>query len=441
MALQLNYDFVYMALTPLTESSFLLVLSCIAWLIFRETSKKRHFFSMVVIGALLGVAFLTRQLGIIVAPYALLFLSIATPRRFVFNTGAIVLGMACLILPYATLLKHQGNEMQVPLSMFEQHWTKRESISLRDVEQDVQEYLQKINDKPVHDYMDLLQKRRLLRQLLPDSSALLSEISEEPVVGSKRGILRIGDRVWSSVGDYDDHVSSNVSYLVESLGVPILVVFVITLITPCIFKAPQIPFLARYFVGGFVLYYLLVISLLTGLVERYVLILSPLVLLHILFEFYCLILRWGQKENRRFVVAGLYTLGVALIVLVQPKSVDDISSLSRDQYATTTLADLGEFRGVMDPGAKVFAMYPLHAFLAGGDWRILPNDSLEKISKFAEHEGVEWLLVVREESIETSLNEKTRQWYMGPHLPSLYKHLMEMQAVTRNGRAMLFRFN
>jgi hypothetical protein len=70
----------------------------------------------------------------------------------------------------------------------------------------------------------------------------------------------------------------------------------------------------------------------------------------------------------------------------------------------------------------------------------MPNDSLERIHKFAARQGIHWLLVVQQLDVEVALHAKSRDWYMDPRLQERYSHLIEMHATSEDNIAMLFRF-
>jgi hypothetical protein len=245
-------------------------------------------------------------------------------------------------------------------------------------------------------------------------------------------------RIWPSLDQFSGRLVTNIQSLIDSLGLVVCIAFLISMITPLWIKDTQKPLLTRYLVGGFVLYYLLAMSLLTGLVPRYVLVLMPFILLHISIETYRLMHSVRHKVGGVHVTLGIYAIAMAGIVFSQPLNFSDLKL-----YPKTPLAHVEEskFRQFVKPGDAIISLVPIHAFVAGGSWRIMPNDSLEKIAVFASRQNVRWLLVAQEVGSEISANKNVQQWYLDPDLKQNYQHLMELKAVSSNGKSMLFRFH
>lgn len=437
LGIQLNHILNLWALTPLTEATFILVIASVLWLTFYLLPTDRRMRSFVALGVLLAVAFLTRQIGIVLAPFALLIIFLASPRKFIRRATAVVGGMMLLLAPYMITLHAQGSLLQVELSAFEQHWSKRNIISIDEVDTEVKDYLHSLNDIPEGSYEDVYEKRRLLRQLLPDSSAMLSDVSMKPPGNSTRGLMATLIQVWTSLDQFGERLVKNIQYLANSLGLFVCVAFLISLITPIFIRAKEKPLLVRYLISGFVLYYLFTLSLLTGLVDRYVLILAPFVLLHISAETACLLISVRQKVGGSRVALVLFAAAIAAYAYSQPKNFSDIQS--RPKGGLSSIAE-SKFRQFIEPGEPIFSMTPLYAYYTGGSWRIMPNDSLEKIAEYARHEHVLWLVVTSKPGSDIGSYEKAQQWYLDPNIQQKYQHLIELKAVSRDGQSLLFRF-
>jgi hypothetical protein len=126
-----------------------------------------------------------------------------------------------------------------------------------------------------------------------------------------------------------------------------------------------------------------------------------------------------------------------MCVLTLPKNYSDVQSRPKG-----TLEQMGEsnFRQFIGQGEPVFSIGPYHAYVAGGTWRVLPNDSLEKIAKYAAHTGVRWMIVVHKPQPEVSAYKLAKNWYLDKSLLREYRHLVNLRAVSRDSQSFLFEF-
>ena len=54
-------------------------------------------------------------------------------------------------------------------------------------------------------------------------------------------------------------------------------------------------------------------------------------------------------------------------------------------------------------GDAVFTLYPYFAYSVGGVFRQLPNDTLEKITKYAAYTNVKWMLIVDSSQVRDTM--------------------------------------
>lgn len=438
LAVQVNYEFVLFAVTPLTEASFILSVACVLWLTLLVISTEARSTLTVFLGVLLAACFLTRQIGILVVPFVVLIILVASPRRFLNNGAAILIGMAILLSPYVAALHFQAKALGADVSAIDQHWSARAAIPLSEVDSQTQEYIRWLDNQPTPDYVDVLRKRRLLRQLLPDSSAMLSQVELTPPDEAQNEILNKIRHLWSSRGKFGAQLKQNADYLIKSLGPLVCISFLALLLTPILTGNSKKMMLPKYVIGGFVVYYLFGISLITGLIERYVLILAPFILLYISIESYCLLYSIRRKPGGALFFYALYVFAIASMAYFQPKDFGDIEFYPKAEFQTASR--LRDLQGQVPRGDFVMSQTPAASFLAGGRWHIMPNDSLERIHKFAARQGIHWLLVVQQLDVEVALHAKSRDWYMDPRLQERYSHLIELRATSEDNIAMLFRF-
>jgi hypothetical protein len=219
LAVQVNYEFVLFAVTPLTEASFILSVACVLWLTLLVISTEARSTLTVFLGVLLAACFLTRQIGILIL--------VASPRRFLNNGAAILIGMAILLSPYVAALHFQAKALGADVSAIDQHWSARAAIPLSEVDSQTQEYIRWLDNQPTPDYVDVLRKRRLLRQL-----AMLSQVELTPPDEAQNEILNKIRHLWSSRGKFGAQLKQNADYLIKSLGPLVCISFLALLLTP-----------------------------------------------------------------------------------------------------------------------------------------------------------------------------------------------------------------
>jgi 4-amino-4-deoxy-L-arabinose transferase-like glycosyltransferase len=437
LVIQVNYQLGLWALTPLTEACFIFVVACVLWATLRTMNGERGVLRLVALGALLSITFFTRQVGLAIAPFILLVLILDSPGRSLSRVAAVTTGVALLLGPYIVTLHFQGESLQADLSAFDQGWSKRDVISIDDVDAETQSFLRAVQEKPVSEYADIYRKRRLLRRLLPDSSAMLQEVDMELSDEAPEGIPRTLFQIWSSLDQLDDRLAENIRHLRESLGLYICIVFIISLITPLLIRDDRDSKLARYLIGGFVLYYLLAISLITDKVPRYVLILVPFVLLHVSVETYRVLHSARHWLGDMRALVAVYAVAIAGYAYSQPMNFTDIKTVPR--VHETAFAD-SKFREYVAPGDPVMSLQQFSAYISGGNYRVMPNDSLEKIALFASREKIPWLLIMRGGESDIKMYDKAQLWYENPHTYLMRPQLLEFTAATSDGRAVLLKF-
>jgi hypothetical protein len=436
LVIQVNYDLNLWALTPLTEATFIMIVAFLLWFMLYVLGSNRTIFA-VVVGVLLAFTFFARQIGLVLLPFVLLVIVLADPRRFAINATSVVLGLVLILAPYVFEVEKQGNRIQAELSAFEPQWSKRDVILFDDVDPNVQDYLRNLQDTTKDEYGDVYVKRRLLRQLLPDSSAMLSEVKITPDGQNKYAISEGLNRIWSSRNQISGNFVKNIQHVITSLGPFVCSIFLVALMTPLWVGGNKKLLLARYLVGGFVLYYLIVLSLFTGLVERYAQILAPFILLHIIIEV-ANALRMVQRKIRGVPIAPLlFFISLVGCAYSQPSNYSDVESYSQKEFLEFSRSNLRQF---VTPGDPVLSTIPFHAYSVGGAWRILPNDSLEKIAIYAARENIPWLLVVHDPTNAVITQRLTRQWYLDADMLLKHGDLIQLRAMSTDGKSMLFRF-
>ena len=134
----------------------------------------------------------------------------------------------------------------------------------------------------------------------------------KPVRKGVRGKLI---QVWNNLPTLADRLLDNARYLYDSIGFFASALFLVTLITPIWIKVDHVGLLSRYVLGGAVIFYVFFLSLVTGLMDRYVMILAPFAILHTIVEIICLLQGYYKSRMPRGFVPVVFAVVVAGIFL------------------------------------------------------------------------------------------------------------------------------
>lgn len=435
LLVQFNYQLCLWAVTPLTEATFIFVLSWFVYLLFRMADSPKSIAVILLLGACTAVALLTRQIGLVLVPFALLILTLVSSGQRLKNYGGFAAGFLLLLLPYAVTLYAQTGQ-----SIFVQQWSDREEVVLSQLPVETQEKILAIHGTAADDYEALVVNRRALRELVDDNSAMFEEVLLEPAEAAGNGLAAVLSLIWSEKNQYLGRLSQNISTLLQSLGVVLGAIFLLSLFTPLLVKQTNELWLRRYIVSGFVINYLFALSLVDALVDRYVLVLLPFILLNIAIESYHVVGSLRSRLRNPYAAKGAFAVLIIAFVFLQPSTVFDLELQAKTSESAGPFAP---FRPAITQGDPVMALSPLYAYLVNGAWRIMPNDSVANIAEYAAREGVPWLLVVRGMSDadgEISYYQNAIDWYFDQELILKHQEHMELYAHSNDGRIVLFRF-
>jgi len=218
---------------------------------------------------------------------------------------------------------------------------------------------------------------------------------------------------------------NNLSYLEDVVGVFFLAVFILSCITPLVIRYREIDNLSRMFLPLFMVSYLMVISMVGDNVARYMQIIFPLGFAQLGVETYlaCKMLSSNTrlKDAVPIIIPALLIWGV----FVTPKYFFDVRTVTERQPQETDLFQLSGFRKYVKEGDPIFSLFANQAFYSGGTFRIMPNDSLEKVVKYGKRTGVRWILVSKAYgSVNESYYNIHAKWYRDPLLVTKFPHLL-----------------
>ena len=434
--IQINFYYFSFGMRPLSEATFLLILSCTLLLtlrIFRDSQKSSRALPLL-LGLSCALVFLSRQIGITVLIFLMGlfllhgFISTRTERGVILKNALFtVLGWLILVAPYTIIIYYQTGHH--PL---EQNFsTAKYDVATQDPK--VLAEIERIENIPDKSYDVIYAKRRLLRKLLPDSSEMLYRVSRK-----KKEKTKYLNYFLSTLGNpkyFVTKVGNNIMHLKEPLGSILLFVFFISCITPFFVKFNSGRLLKRLLLPLFILFYLLALSCVIDKIPRYIYILFPFALMHIAGELFICFNAVTDALRIRFSSLVFFFIMYAFFLYVTPHFFTDLRVFSKLQDVETRFESLRKNVN----GEPVFSLTPFGSFVSGGSCRLLPNDSLEKVVTYGKKTGVRWLLVSSTESALSEIQFYTNaQWYRNPSLDKEYPHLVSYCCETPSGGYTLY---
>jgi len=446
--IQINYYYFLIGMRPLSEATFLLTLSLALYLmllILNNLEGKRRLTAFLT-GLVCCLVFLARQIGIIVSVFAVViffiqWLNISGEERKILykNIRFVLLGWLLLFVPYATILYCQTGQNPFTQGFRENKYmiTVKDPEILSQIENKRTlpwELVKQIESAPDGDYGLIYAERRRMRKLLLDASEMYAYIDTDKEEDS--GYL---DKVLSNIRDWKYYFTkfyNNIAHLRLSLSNITMILFFFACLSSLLIKNYRIRFSARVLLPFFIIFYVIIISFLTDKIDRYIYILFPFCLMHISIELYiCINALIGFLRSKGPSSLILSTIILSVILLTTPGFFTGLKILPkmegmeyRYQY----------FKGYLN-GDPVFSLFSYYSFIAGGTFRILPNDSLEKVVQYGEKTGVRWLLIVRTPSTANELRlYSNAQWYFERYLEKCYPDLVKFRVGTSDGVMALY---
>jgi len=278
--------------------------------------------------------------------------------------------------------------------------------------------------KPTDSYSDLYRKRRLQRQLLPDASEMHAyAIRDKNPLNTSPAVETLVAKL-TRPGEIAQNLVDNVRHLASLAGSHVLVVFLISVLSALTVPSSVTSRWARLLLPALVGIYIFILSLMTGLIERYLAVLLPLIAIHIGIELGVFVSWWKNKYPATFLLPAIVMIGLAASLLTAPRTLLNASMLPPG----SGLQRLVPSSAIPDR-EPVFVLLPFYSYMAGGSYRLLPNDSLERVIHYGRLTGVRWLMVPavpRGELLgEISLYSRAR-WLMNPEKLRKCKRLLKL---------------
>jgi 4-amino-4-deoxy-L-arabinose transferase-like glycosyltransferase len=432
--IQINFYFFITGMVPLSEPVFLCAVSFSLFLVLHLTDDRHKNDPLaLILGAVSAFAFFARQIGIVFFVFAASWQAVyalinGRNRRMIYlrNLLFICIGFFSLFLPYTIIVHHQTGQIAHKQSFrMGRYIVKAEDF----------QHLPAVREPrflATRSYEEVYMKRRLMRELLPDSSEMFCSLywnSQEESFGRQFfSIFRNPKRFFPGF-------VKNILFLREPLGTPIFSLFLIFCLSPFVVSSRRIRLSQRLVVPVFLAFYFVILSYFTDSVGRYVYILFPLVIIFVAVELYVLLIDAPYVKRKNICVAcfALFFLVVLYStpryfyeLKVHPKFLEN-----RNRYCIC--------KGHIEDDDPAFGLSPISTYLVGAAFRTLPNDCLEKVVIYARRTGVKWLVVDR-----TGVTEIDRvlynnaQWYWSTSIEEDYPGLVRCSCRSTDGSIALY---
>lgn len=413
LLVQMNYFYLFFGTVALSEATFIFLLCCGFWLIQKSLKSDSPNFYLLFLGFTSALIFLTRHVGITFIFTMLFFFLVVQFKKISFAEFSLyILGILLLLVPYSFLLFHQTGQTYLT-----QHFRFGDYV--------VQYSEAAVSDQgeiDSSDYGALYEQRRNQRALLVDSSEIISySIKPDAYVSDKfktplslLGKLRQPEAMFRNI-------VNNCFHLVAAVGLLNVFTLLFVYIFSLLRRRGHFP--GRVLLPLFLVIYMLFMSLLTSAVDRYVIVVFPFAFAVLCIELYHFIgeFKFGAKQKGLF-----FTLAATVILFLIPSKSLGIKTYPKDREQLNHLKLCSNH---VSDGDSVFTIHPYFAYVLGGNYRILPNDSLEKIAKYATFTGVKWMLLPNLDETKSEYQMYTNaKWILGVENPAqTYPDLVKLR--------------
>jgi hypothetical protein len=181
--------------------------------------------------------------------------------------------------------------------------------------------------------------------------------------------------------------------------------------------------------------YLLSISCFTDKIPRYIYIIFPFLIVQVFCEMF-LIIRCLDRTMRIKLNNIFLALIFGMFSILTPKTFTDLKIAPKVEVDESAFRDIREH---VNEG-PVFSLTPFYSYLAGGTYRTLPNDSLEKVVTYGKKIGVQWLLIAFTGDARSEMTFYTNtKWYWSRSLDGDYPKLVRRCCGTPDGALVLYK--
>jgi 4-amino-4-deoxy-L-arabinose transferase-like glycosyltransferase len=420
IVVQTSYYYMLLGFQPLPEAFFACLL-CITVLcvFYLMRSQKNMLLPPLGLGLISALLFLTMPAGLIIFPFLIIW-SILYPfsqksyhRKWQIKHPLLIgIGFILIAGPYLLTLYSQTG--QSPGTKY----FRLNEYAIRTEDPFAIETIQKFSEDISESHQNNMFRQKSLLTLLEDSSEMLKDVvvPDNLKQASKRGTPTL----------ITQNFQKNFSNFLIPLSGFLKWLFFISLITPFVVIARNSPArLRRLFLPLLLLGYMAGISFLGDTADTQVFLLYPLVIIHVATEIYHSAGRIREviPATKNYVACGVAASLVFLLLgyILPTRLYKEFSFPTQKNTPIIEKIFVSEIKR----GEPAFSVNAVDAYRAGLSFRTLPNDSLEKISKYGRATGVRFLLYDWKNPNNLLYDQAT--WMRGPglirseHLKSIYQ--------------------
>lgn len=420
--------------TPLTEPMFLLFLTLALLILHISYTRNFNPKYLFALGIVCSLAFFSRQIGIVLIIFCPVFIFIKfwlekyERIKILHSLSYYAAGVLLLMIPYTVTIYIQTDEhpinQQIRLNQYVVNEDKSNS-----------QELERLHKLPENNYEQLYLKRRELRKLTDKSD----EMYQFVVSSSNESTLNYFFR---NIGNPILVLETGINNLVtlkNLVGITVLLLFFTVFILNLRNAVLTGKITENLILPSFVVIYMACLALLTDQVIRYVTVIAPLILVYVVPECTRHIVNLHGSLQESMKKNGITLILTVALILLTPAW---FKPVPHTPYASEHKSSFSQFKNWITDYDPIFTFHPMIAYLSGGSYRIVPNDSLEKIKIYAEKTGVNLLLIAKSLGSEDdagsySKTDWTNQKYLHKQYPFI-ELVKEVDTATESYR--LYRF-
>ena len=430
----MSAHFIQWAFFPLTEAMFIfLVTSGLCFVICWEENSARKF---AVQGVMAGLIFLTRQIGLTFFGFMIIYLILSRPPQ-IFKKAVIFIAFFLLpVLPYSLVLYQQTQH-----TLFTQSIQLEEAVITNDPV--VINAIENIRKIPEYNYISIYHKRRLMRELTPDCRYMFFQVKLPTDPPQLSLIDNLANKFLEKQRELLINLKDNVVHLMDVSGKFGFILLLITLISPFV-KFRPVNQLSRLVPIIFIIMYILILSLITGIIDRYIQVLLPFIIIHLVIEIYriCELLNplLSRFNIKRLQFYQIFFIWLIFILVIQIPG--KISDLNFQKKTKETEQPEYYFRQFTKSDEKILVLSSFNSYILGGIHMVIPNDTLERVIQYAKYKKIKWLFVSRTTNDMSEIQFYSKAgWYLDPNLTTFKNSDFHLTASRANGKYLLFRID
>jgi hypothetical protein len=393
---------------------------------------------LVALGSIGALAFYTRFVGVVFCALLVFWMVTEAVRRRWVNgrwepKGPLIVFVSCasLMAPFLFYYQQQSGTWELQQSFRENRYSVSES------DPTVLNRIERLERAGATNYLTIYRNRRSLRELLPDGSEMLAYVVKDipkaddgnPAAGSRSATVAPERVLWN----FFSNLFANLAGFAGLFGTVTLCISVLSCFTPLFVRPIAAPWWPRMLLPATIASYTVAVSLATGTIERYMVVVFPFAIAQIAIELGVFHQWWARRGARPIIASVITALILAGVFHSMPRTVFN------DSNSHSISADI-EHRPLLN-GEPTFALLPVYPYLGEGKFRVLPNDSLERTVQYGRLTGVRWLLVPEDPQQDSEvLFYNKAEWLLKPAILKERSDLLQLIREVKLGGQNLLLF-